>query len=84
MTFIFCKFEGACFQVASYNGILEFAFKFEVNCTAVELDPNSYVANNDVVLEVFYISYHRLETDTFDHLFQKTYEVKTLFSVAYK
>jgi len=42
-------------QVASYNGILEFAFKFEVNCTAVELDPNSYVANNDVILEVFYI-----------------------------
>jgi len=39
--------------VASYNGILEFAFKFEVNCTAVELDPNSYIANSDVILEVF-------------------------------
>jgi len=45
-------------QVASYNGILEFAFKFEINCSAVELDPNSYIANHDVILEVLEFLYH--------------------------
>jgi len=45
-------------QVTSYNGILELVFKFEVNCTAVELDPNSYVANNDVILEVLFVLLH--------------------------
>jgi len=45
-------------QVASYNGILEFAFRFEINCTAVELDPNSYIANHDVILEVFEFSFY--------------------------
>ena len=49
---IFFQFEEICFQVASYNGILEFAFKFEVNCSAVEEDPSSYIGNDDVILEV--------------------------------